>query len=57
MLGALGVWMVRVPPGFCSSPHSQFGQLINQLFIEVLGPEDTYASKLFMDPDIRTPSV
>ena len=49
--------MVRVPPGFCSSPHSQFGQLINQLFIEVLGPGDTYASKLFMDPDIRTPSV
>lgn len=39
--------MVRVPPGFCSSPHSQFGQLINQLFIEVLGPGDRQVSYLW----------
>lgn len=36
--------MVRVPPGFCSSPLSQFGQSINQLFIEVLGPGDIQVS-------------
>lgn len=38
--------MLRVPP-VLFQPLSQFGQLINQLFIEVLGPGDRQVSYLW----------